>query len=55
MELKAQILESHVFGMFKDTVIDPSKLKDSMDFFKRRTQATQIRFEKQLKNLDLKL
>jgi site-specific DNA recombinase len=55
MEVKAQILESHVFGIFKDTVIDPVKLKDSMDFFKRRTQATQLRFEKQLKALDLKI
>ncbi len=53
-EIKAEILESRVFIMIKNILLNPSELRDHMDFFKRRTQSTQIRIEKQLKNIDEK-
>lgn len=53
-EIKAETLESQVFKMIEETLINPSKLQDHMDFFKRRTQANQIRIEKQLKDIEVK-
>lgn len=54
MEIKAEILENHVFGMITDTITNPEKLRECMEFFKRRAQATLLRLEKQLKIVELK-
>jgi hypothetical protein len=51
-EVKSSIIEDHVFDLIKEILINPAKLRESMDFFKRRKQANQLRFEKQLKVVD---
>lgn len=53
-EIKGEIIETRVLLMIEDVMLDPKKLRDSMDFFKRRTQATQSRIEKQLRHIDEK-
>ncbi len=52
-EVKSPIIEDHVFDLIKNILINPSKLRDSMDFFKRRKQANQLKFDKQLKATDV--
>lgn len=54
MEIKSQILEGHVFSMIENNMLDQNKLRDCMDFFKRRIQATQLKLEKQLKDVEKK-
>lgn len=51
-EVKSTIIEDHVFNLIREVLINPNKLRESMDFFKRRKQANQLRFEKQLKATD---
>jgi hypothetical protein len=40
--------------MIQETLINPDNLREHMDFFKRRAEATQTRIEKQLKEIEVK-
>jgi len=55
MQIKSEILETKIFSMIKNTMFDPVKLRECMNFFKRRGQANQLRLAKQLKKTDIKM
>jgi len=52
MEIKVVLLEDKVFKMIEEVLIDEKELRKCMDFFKKRTQASQLKLEKQLKQND---
>lgn len=54
MEIRAVILEGKVFKMIEEVLIDENELRGCMDFFKRRSQASQLKLERQLKKNDEK-
>jgi site-specific DNA recombinase len=51
-EIKSEILESKVFDMIREWMLDPTKLRECMDFFRGKTQAAQLRVERRLKRID---
>jgi hypothetical protein len=53
-EIKSEVLESEIFEMIQETLLNPDNLREHMDFFKRRAEATQTRIERQLKEIEIK-
>ena len=45
-EIKSEILESKIFAMIREWMLDPTKLREYMDFFRGKTQVAQLRMER---------
>jgi site-specific DNA recombinase len=54
-EIKAEALEGRVFAMIRDVMLDPTKLRECMDFFKDESQVMGRRLERRLKVIELQL
>lgn len=48
IQIKGPTLEDKVFRLIEENILDYTKLKDHMPFFKRGAQRTQLKFERQL-------
>jgi hypothetical protein len=47
--IKGEVLEEKVFGMLEGNMFNEKKMRASMSYFKRRTQVSELKFEKQIK------
>ena len=54
-EIKAEALESRVFAMIRDVMLDPAKLRECMDFFKDDAQVAKRRLERRLKAIERRI
>ena len=54
-EIKGELLEGRVFAMVKDVMLDPTKLRGCMDFFREDGREAELRLEKELKAIDGRL
>lgn len=54
-EIKAEILENHIFSLFTDIVFDPQKLRIHVDVVKDTKKTTQTKMEKELKGFNKKI
>lgn len=49
ISIKGEVLEEKVFGMIEGNMFNEKKMKASMSYFKQRAQASELKFEKQIK------
>ncbi len=54
-EIKAEMLETCVFRMIENVMLNPETLRAHMDFFNKKQRADQLRLEGQLKKIDEKI
>jgi site-specific DNA recombinase len=54
-ETLAHFLEDQVFAIIKTTMLDPVKIRKHIDFFKEKTQTAQLRLEKELGAIEVKI
>jgi site-specific DNA recombinase len=54
-EIKAALLEGRVFAMVRDTMRDPAKLRDCMEYFREDVCAAERRIEKELRAVNGRL
>jgi site-specific DNA recombinase len=54
-EIKGELLEGRVLAMVKDVMLDPVKLRESMDYFRQDARAAEVRLEKEMKAIDGRL